>query len=152
MANVNKIKQMAERHEYNLAIDILDSQNLERSLNPQFLRSCAEIYENVGRNKEARQLFGHEFRGSFGVSASRFKRGIKKLAAKEGLKIKLKPFRFKWWEKIPEYLKSGDPLVMLFLSPFRKVCVEEPGGYKTMCDFHWVTITEIDGDDNGDRR
>ena len=57
MANVNKIKQMAERHEYNLAIDILDSQNLERSLNPQFLRSCAEIYENVGRNKEARQLY-----------------------------------------------------------------------------------------------
>ena len=57
MANVNKIKQMAERHEYNLAIDILDSQNLERSLNPQFLRSCAEIYENVGRHKEARQLY-----------------------------------------------------------------------------------------------
>ncbi len=57
MANVNKIKQMAEKHEYNLAIDILDSQNLERSLNPQFLRSCAEIYENVGRYKEARQLY-----------------------------------------------------------------------------------------------
>ena len=57
MANVNKIKQMAEKHEYNLAIDILDSQNLERSLNPQFLRSCAEIYENVGRNREARQLY-----------------------------------------------------------------------------------------------
>ena len=57
MANVNKIKQMAEKHEYNLAIDILDSQNLERSLNPQFLRSCAEIYENVGRHKEARQLY-----------------------------------------------------------------------------------------------
>ena len=57
MANVNKIKQMAERHEYNLAVDILDSQNLERSLNPQFLRSCAEIYENVGRPIEARQLY-----------------------------------------------------------------------------------------------
>ena len=101
----------------------------------------------IGRKREARKVFGREFFGSLGVSAGRFRRGLRKLAAKEGLKVRIKPIRFRWWEKIPEYLKSGDPLVMLFLSPFRKVCVEEPGGYKTMCDFNWVTITEIDGDD-----
>ena len=101
----------------------------------------------IGKRREPRKVFGKEFFGSLGVSAGRFKRGIKKLGAKEGLKIKLKTFRFKWWEKVPEYLKSGDPLIMLFLSPFKKVCVEEPSGYKSMCDFHWVTVTEIDGDD-----
>ncbi len=100
----------------------------------------------VGKNKEARQLFGHEFRGSFGVSASRFKRGIKKLAAKEGLKIKLKPFRFKWWEKIPKYLESGDPLVMLITAPVNNVDVVSPSGYRNKCGFHWVTITGIEGD------
>lgn len=87
MANVNKIKQMAERHEYNLAVDILDSQNLERSLNPQFLRSCAEIYENVGRLKEARQLYvkAHSMapvanRIIFSIMNFYLKRGFKSLA------------------------------------------------------------------------
>lgn len=100
----------------------------------------------IGRKREARKIFGKEFFGSLGVSAGRFRRGIRKLAVKEGVKIKVKSFRFKWWEKIPEYLKSGDPLVMLFVSPFRKVCVVEPGGFKTMCDYHWVTITGLEGD------
>ncbi len=87
MANVNKIKQMAEKHEYNLAVDILDSQNLERSLNPQFLRSCAEIYENVGRLKEARQLYvkAHSMapvanRIIFSIMNFYLKRGFKGLA------------------------------------------------------------------------
>ena len=51
MTSVNKIKELAEAHEYELAVGILDSQNLEKSLNPQFLRVCGEIYENVGRLK-----------------------------------------------------------------------------------------------------
>ena len=101
----------------------------------------------IGKNRKERKLFGKEFFGSFGVSAGRFRRGIRKLAVKEGLNIRVKPFRFKWWEKIPKYLEGGDPLVMLFVSPFKKVCVEEPSGYKVMCQYHWVTITEIDGDD-----
>ena len=101
----------------------------------------------IGKKREARKLVGREFFGSFGVSAGRFKRGIRKLGTKEGMKIKLRSFRLKWWEKIPEYLESGDPLVMLFVSPFRKICVEEANGYKVMCDYHWVTVTEIDGDD-----
>ena len=100
----------------------------------------------IGKNREERKLFGQEFFGSFGVSAGRFTRGIKKLAAKEGLKIKIKPFLFKWEEKIPKYLEGGDPLVMLFVAPFTKICVQEPSGYKSMCQYHWVTITEIDGD------
>ncbi|PWJ68711.1 hypothetical protein B0O40_2435 [Ruminococcaceae bacterium R-25] len=101
----------------------------------------------IGKNRKERKLFGKEFFGSFGVSAGRFRRGIRKLAVKEGLNIRVKPFLYKWWEKIPQYLEGGDPLVMLFVSPFRKICVEEPSGYKVMCQYHWVTITEIDGDD-----
>ena len=100
----------------------------------------------VGKNRESRQLFGHEFLGSFGVSAARFKKGVKKLAAKEGLKVKVKPFRFRWWEKIPRYLESGDPLIMLITAPFNNVAVVAPNGFRNMCGFHWVTITGIDGD------
>jgi len=100
----------------------------------------------VGKNRESRQLFGHEFLGSFGVSAARFKKGVKKLAAKEGLKVKVKPFRFRWWEKIPKYLESGDPLIMLITAPFNNVAVVAPNGFRNMCGFHWVTITGIEGD------
>ena len=39
-----------------------------------------------------------------------------------------------------------DPLVMLITAPFNNVAVETPSGHKTMCGFHWVTITEMDGD------
>ena len=57
MTSVNKIKELAASHEYDLAAPILDSQDLEKSLNPQFLRVCGEVYENVGRMKDARQLY-----------------------------------------------------------------------------------------------
>ena len=52
MTSVNKIKELAEAHEYSLAVEILDSQDLEKSFNPQFLRTCGEVYENVGRLKD----------------------------------------------------------------------------------------------------
>ena len=100
----------------------------------------------VGKNREPRKLFGKEFLGSFGVSASRFRKGVKKLGVKEGLPVKVKPFRFKWYKKIPDYLKGGEPLVMLVTAPFNNVAVELPDGHKTMIGFHWVTITDIDGD------
>ena len=100
----------------------------------------------VGKNRESRKLFGKEFLGSFGVSAGRFRKGVKKLAVKEGLKVKVKPFRFRWWTKIPKYLESGDPLVMLITAPFNNVAVETPSGHKTMCGFHWVTITGMEDD------
>ena len=57
MASVNKIKELAAAHEYELAVGILDSQDLEKSYNPQFLHVCAEIYENVGRMTEARYYY-----------------------------------------------------------------------------------------------
>ena len=101
----------------------------------------------IGKNREERKLFGREFLGSFGVSAHRFKKGVKKLGLKEGLKVRVKPFLFKWQEKLPGFLKGGDPVVMLFISPFKKIAVENPRGFKSMCDYHWVTVTEIDGDD-----
>ena len=44
MTSVNKIKELAEAKEYSLAVEILDSQNLEKSLNPQFYRTCGEVY------------------------------------------------------------------------------------------------------------
>ena len=100
----------------------------------------------IGKNREPRKLFGKEFLGSLGVSASRFRKGIKKLAAKEGLKIRVKPFRFRWWEKVPKYLEGGDPLVMLVTAPFENVSIELPTGTKGNLGFHWVTITEMDGD------
>ena len=97
----------------------------------------------IGKNREPRKLFGKEFLGSLGVSAGRFRRGIKKLAAKEGLKIRVKPFRFRWWEKVPKYLEGGDPLVMLVTAPFENVSIELPTGTKGNLGFHWVTITEM---------
>ena len=57
MTSVNKIKELAEAREYSLAVEILDSQNLEASLNPQFLRICGEVYENVGRYRDARNMY-----------------------------------------------------------------------------------------------
>ena len=100
----------------------------------------------LGKNRDPRKLFGKEFLGSFGVSAGRFRRGIRKLGTKEGLKVRVKPLWFKRWEKVPMYLEGGDPLIMLFVSPFKKITVEEPSGYKSMCDYHWVTITGLEGD------
>ena len=44
MASVNKIKELANQREYSLALDIIDSQDLSKSLNPQFLRLCGEIF------------------------------------------------------------------------------------------------------------
>lgn len=57
MASVNKIKELAQLEQYEIAAPILDSQELEKSLNPQFLRICGEVYENVGRMKDARRLY-----------------------------------------------------------------------------------------------
>ena len=57
MTSVNKIKELAEAKEYSLAVEILDSQDLERSWNPQFLRVCGEVYENVGRSTDARNMY-----------------------------------------------------------------------------------------------
>ena len=56
MASVNKIKELAEQREYSLALDIVDSQDLSKSLNPQFLRVCGEIYMKNHRYVDARRV------------------------------------------------------------------------------------------------
>ncbi len=56
MASVNKIKELANQREYSLALDILDSQDLSKSLNPQFLRLCGDIYTRMGRYNDARKV------------------------------------------------------------------------------------------------
>ena len=55
MASVNKIKELANQREYSLALDIIDSQDLSKSLNPQFLRLCGEIFIKSKRYKDARK-------------------------------------------------------------------------------------------------
>ena len=54
MASVNKIKELASQREYSLALDIIDSQDLSKSLNSQFLRLCGEIYMREKRYNDAR--------------------------------------------------------------------------------------------------
>ncbi|MGN0152507.1 MAG: hypothetical protein ACI39Q_08535, partial [Wujia sp.] len=56
MASVNKIKELANAREYSLALDIIDSQDLSRSLNPQFLRLCGEVYIYNKRYADARTV------------------------------------------------------------------------------------------------
>lgn len=56
MASVNKIKELAGQREYGLALEIVDGQDLSKSLNPQFLRLCGDIYIYAGRYKDARRL------------------------------------------------------------------------------------------------
>ncbi len=56
MASVNKIKELANAREYSLALEIVDSQDLSKSLNPQFLRLCGYIYSHAGRYKDARRV------------------------------------------------------------------------------------------------
>ena len=57
MASVNKIKELAAAEQYDMAAPILDTQELEKSLNPQFIRVCGEVYENVGRIADARKFY-----------------------------------------------------------------------------------------------
>lgn len=54
MSSVNKIKELAESGDYSLALDILDHQDLTKSLSPQFIRICGEVYYENKRYPEAR--------------------------------------------------------------------------------------------------
>ncbi len=56
MTSVNKIKELAATREYSLALEIIDSQDLSKSLNPQFLRLCGEVYIANGRYIDARRI------------------------------------------------------------------------------------------------
>lgn len=54
MSSVNKIKELAENGEYGLALDILENQDLSKSLSPQFIRVCGEVYYENHKYHEAR--------------------------------------------------------------------------------------------------
>ena len=55
MASVNKIKELANSREYSLALELVEHQDLTKSLNPQFLRLCGEIYIKNDRYKDVRR-------------------------------------------------------------------------------------------------
>ena len=54
MSSVNKIKELADNGDYSLALDILEHQDLSKSLSPQFIRICGEVYYENKRYPEAR--------------------------------------------------------------------------------------------------
>lgn len=54
MSSVNKIKELAENGEYGLALDILENQDLSKSLSTQFIRVCGEVYYENHKYHEAR--------------------------------------------------------------------------------------------------
>lgn len=54
MSSVNKIKELAENGEYGLALDILENQDLSKSLSPQFIRVCGGVYYENHKYHEAR--------------------------------------------------------------------------------------------------
>ena len=55
MTSVNKIKELANSREYSLALELVEHQDLTKSLNPQFLRLCGEIYIKNNRYVDARR-------------------------------------------------------------------------------------------------
>ncbi len=55
MTSVNKIKELAASREYSLALEIIDSQDLSKSLNPQFIRLCGDVYIANRRYLDARR-------------------------------------------------------------------------------------------------
>ena len=55
MTSVNKIKELAEAREYSLALEIIDSQDLTKSLNPQVVRLCGDVYIANKRYEDARK-------------------------------------------------------------------------------------------------
>ena len=54
MSSVNKIKELADNGDYSLALDILEHQDLSKSLSPQFIRICGEVYYENQRYADAR--------------------------------------------------------------------------------------------------
>ena len=89
MTSVNKIKELAEQREYSLALEIVDSQDLTKSLNPQFLRLCGEIYIKTNRLLDARKvlIMAHKLapegkRVIYSLTYLYLKMGYKELAKK----------------------------------------------------------------------
>ena len=55
MTSVNRIKELAQNGEFWEALDLVEEQDLDKSYNPQFLKTCGEIYLENGRYEESRK-------------------------------------------------------------------------------------------------
>lgn len=55
ISSINRIKELAEEKKYAEALEILETQNLDKSINPQFLRICGEIFRENKRYYESRK-------------------------------------------------------------------------------------------------
>ncbi|MGN0152991.1 MAG: hypothetical protein ACI4A3_00960 [Lachnospiraceae bacterium] len=56
ISSINRIKELAEEKKYKEALEILDTQNLDKSINPQFLRISGEIFRENKRYYDCRRI------------------------------------------------------------------------------------------------
>ncbi len=56
ISSINRIKELAEEKKYREALDILDTQNLDKSINPQFLKISGEIFRENKRYYDSRRI------------------------------------------------------------------------------------------------
>lgn len=56
ISSINHIKELAEEKKYAEALKILDTQNLDKSINPQFLRISGEIFRENKRYYDSRRI------------------------------------------------------------------------------------------------
>ncbi len=57
MSSVNKIKELVDSGDFSLALDILEHQDLSKSLSPQFIKICGDVYYENKRYVNARESY-----------------------------------------------------------------------------------------------
>ena len=56
ISSINRIKELAEQKKFKEALEILDTQDLDKSINPQFLRISGEIFRENKRYYDSRKF------------------------------------------------------------------------------------------------
>jgi len=56
ISSINRIKELAEQKKFKEALEILDTQNLEKSINPQFMKISGEIFRENKRYYDSRKI------------------------------------------------------------------------------------------------
>ena len=56
ISSINRIKELAEEKKFAEALEILDTQNLDKSINPQFLRISGEVFRENKRYYDSRKI------------------------------------------------------------------------------------------------
>ena len=56
ISSINRIKELAEKKKFKEALEILDTQNLDKSINPQFLKISGEIFRENKRYYDCRRI------------------------------------------------------------------------------------------------